>query len=519
MATKKLNIAPPPGADNPNKALYGNVQPGLDTSKITQEMVRPTGTAFNPNQDLMRAQMAYDAQQKPVQQPQAPQQPQPQIQNNYGGLSQDFIKSNPNQAVSDLVSKGYSSSQAQQLVNKARGIKSSLTLNSSDYTSAPVISQPNIPSLADTLTQVKGMFTPLDQAKKDEIAKQVASEFVPKIAEQNRINAIRQTQYKASEAQRGGAGFGRSDLGYQGENNTAQYGADMLSRLNDLQAQETQARISAAESANTKQQQDYLDLATKLRNQQLQEFQQTFQNNMALENQKRADSQATYQRAQSQLNLITDLSPEQIAQLGDLSGLEAGLGLPPGYMSALQATKQGAATAKSAEDFSKFFNDATKLSLSTPAGQEFTLRDPIEGNEYTFQGTQNDVQIVSSNGGIWAVDKNKQSVTQLKAPKASGGGGGGGKAENFQTWLANQPNFVKSLWSNGGEGTKNDIKKQYQSYKSDYTGELPPKITANDVWKELSKPENAGLPDDEKARWIMSEGLNPTTFGLDVPTE
>jgi hypothetical protein len=74
--------------------------------------------------------------------------------------------------------------------------------------------------------------------------------------------------------------------------------------------------------------------------------------------------------------MISELSPKDIASFGDLSNLEASIGLPQGYVSALQRTKQASIDAKTQSEITDVYNKGVQLAMDLPVGQSFSLKNP-----------------------------------------------------------------------------------------------------------------------------------------------
>jgi hypothetical protein len=405
----------------------------------------------------------------------------------------------------------------------------SLTLDSRQFVDSPVLpqsKQTGVPSFEDALKMVQDQFNPLGFAEEDRIKQAVAAEFAPRYEEQRRVNEYRDSLFNAMLAQRGDAGFGQSDLGAGGKVLTQQQGANKINELRGLQAAEEYARIQAATDTDFKRKESYLNLANQLRDQQLQELQNQFTRGIQLKQEDRLERSATATRAQSTLENLTELDADQLSNLGDLSALETSLSLPAGYIDALRQTKLAASQAATKEDFAGFFNEATKLALTTPSGQSFSLTDPTSGNQYQFIGSENDMQVVSSDGGIWMVDKNTQEVKQLKAPtpKSSGGGTDGGvpakMSEEFKAYFYTQtgksvvedPTLAQNAWAdwyNSGQEIREKEKGKAEQEAQ--------KVSANDVWQALADPGTSQLSDEEKAYQIQQMGFDPRDFGFDLP--
>jgi hypothetical protein len=125
--------------------------------------------------------------------------------------------------------------------------------------------------------------------------------------------------------------------------------------------------------------------------------------------------------------MISELSPKDIASFGDLSNLEASIGLPQGYVSALQRTKQASIDAKTQSEITDVYNKGVQLAMDLPVGQSFSLKNP-DGTTTTFTGTKpNEFQVIDNANGMWKVNKDTGEITKIQSfAQSSGGGGGGG---------------------------------------------------------------------------------------------
>ncbi len=291
----------------------------------------------------------------------------------------------------------------------------SLTASSSAITGQPTVAPPSQQSLDQTLAQVQGYFKPLDQSTIDAIGQGVQTQYAPVLADQQRVNKLRDTMFAASRAQAGDTGFGQSDLAREGTIATTQHGVDALNHIRDLMAAETTAKLQAAQSQNFQQQQTYLQMAQQIQQQQHSALQDYIQN--------QANQQQTARtNAQSTLESISQLSPAEMAKLGDLSSIETSLGLPSGYIKGLQATQQAATNAKTTDQYATIFNEATKYANQLPVGQSFTFKKP-DGTDLTFTGTKPDeYQIVDNKNGIFRVNKTSGAIQKIGAGTGSGDG-------------------------------------------------------------------------------------------------
>lgn len=496
------------------------VTPGLKVNYTPT----PAGQPFSPQRQQDQELAAYNASQikppltSPTPPPAAPQN------NQFGGLSQEYIKSNPNQAAADLASKGYSMSDAYKLVNQARGINTNLTLDSGDFTSANTLQRTNVPSLQESLNQVNSMFTPMTADQRNEIAAQVDAEYKQKIAEQEMMNKSREAQFQASLAQRGDVGFGQSDLGAGGKVLTADYGQQKMQELQRIIAQEKANRIAAAEGEQRKQQESALNMAQKLRQDQINENQTLFKNQLDLAQNDRANAQLNLQQGQSVLKNITDLDANSFAQLDpqELANTEAQLGLPTGYMDALYMNKQNAETAKNAEDFNKFAQQQITMASQLPEGQTFQMANPITGDLIEFIGNKDYTQVVSNKYGIFSVDKKTNKVTQIQSFSGMPGYGGGGAkpakmTDQFKAWY--YKTFNESTDANPASAQAEWERFQSTGMGTRLKEEPPAPITDNDIWASLGNPDTQAKSDKEKSTMIQDLGFDPRKFGFDLPSE
>lgn len=535
-----------PGAANPNKALYGSITPASASQKVN--FVKTPGMS-DAEADLGRSrkQYALDLEKRSPMDlidfkkkgglvgPSSPglnvgnttEQYAGQPSVKFGGLSEGFIKSNPNQAKDDLIAKGMSSTDAQRIVNEARGI-SPLTLPSGDYNAAPVVQKTGVQSIDEIYKNLQTQFQPLEQTERERIAAEVEAEYAPQREEVKRLNEARQQLFQAQLAQRGDVGFGQSDLGAGGKVLTQEYGAGKQQELEGIIAREKAKRIAEAEGANLKSQQDLFKMATDLRQQQLSETQAAFKQALDVEQNRRANEQLKLQQGQSFVKNVTDLDYDAFSQLdpNELAFQEAQFGLPSGYFNALYINKQNAENSENLEDFNKFAEQQVRMSAQLPEGQTFNLANPFTGEILDFVGTKDATQIVSNKYGIFSVDKRTGKVEQVQSfagmPGYGGGGGsstsGTAKKGSFNDWLSKQPEFVKSVWNSEDEDARNNVIRQYKNDTGVYTEpDMTDAEQKKQVWKELADPDVASLPDEDKARIIQSEyGFNPEDFGIYV---
>jgi hypothetical protein len=260
-----------------------------------------------------------------------------------------------------------------------------------------------------------------------------------------------------------------------------------LGRLRAAQIAEQNTRLQAANESNRQNQLDLLNQASQLRSQQQQEAQAYVNNQMAqndaalnqykmqIDNTRYANEQQrqaaldqfdalkyqndlkrqqyqdqvqayTTQREQAKdtLAMISELSPQDISSFGDLSSLESSIGLPQGYVSALQRTKLASQTAKTQAEVTDVYNKGVQLAMDLPVGQSFSLKNP-DGTTTTFTGTKpNEFQVIDNAHGMWKVNKDTGEITKIQSfaqSSGSGGGGGGGLANLSNS--SNLPGFLQ----------------------------------------------------------------------------
>lgn len=409
----------------------------------------------------------------PSQQPSLPQNPQPVPQ---APVPQP-IQPSLTISSSDLVNRPLVSSQASTYTPptlptyQAPSLPAYTPPSSPTYTPPQQVQLPELPKLQqinlgnapivqsteDLLKQVQTQIKPLDQQEIQNIQQGVQAGFTPQLAEQQRVNDLRNLFEKAAAAQRGDLGFGTSELTYTGLANVQQSGADALSRLQAAKVAEENTRIQAANEGNRTKQIELFNMANQLRDQQQKEYQTYIQNqvtanDMALQDYKirldntrfaneqsrqqaldqynAAKDQIDIQRQQYQdqlqaydmqrnqakdtLAMISELGPKDMSSLGDLSSLEASIGLPPGYVNALQQTKLSAENAKTNAQVSDVYNQGVQLAMSLPVGQSFSFKNP-DGSTTTFTGSKpNEFQIINNSTGVWRVNKDTGDIEQLQ---------------------------------------------------------------------------------------------------------
>lgn len=276
---------------------------------------------------------------------------------------------------------------------------------------------PPVQSLQDVLSQTRQFFQPLSEERRAAIRGGVEAQFAPQFAEQERVNKLRETMERAAAAQGQQTGFGAGRLSREGRSNVLQAGVDAVNRLRRLQEAEVAAQTAAAEGKTLKEQQDFLQLANQFRQQQIDETQQFFQNQLAVGREQRLAGESNFQRAASQLDMLSELGPEALGQfgVGSFQELESNLGLPQGFVDGLQQTKQAAATAETQEDLVDIFNQGARLATSLAKGQTFELKTP-DGGLISFVGTKPDsFQVINNKTGIFRVNKDTGTVEQIHA--------------------------------------------------------------------------------------------------------
>lgn len=341
---------------------------------------------------------------------------------------------------------------------------------------------PTVQSQDQLLQQIQSQIKPLSDQEKQNITQSVDAGFASQLAEQQRVNGLRNLFEKAAAAQRGDLGFGTSELAYTGLANVQQSGADALARLQAAKIAEQNTRLQAANETNRANQIDLLNQANQLRQQQQQEAQTYINNQMAandaalqeykiqIDNTRYANDQARQQaldqfdslkyenelqrqnyqdqlqaytmqqsQAKDTLAMISELDPNQISNLGDLSSLESSIGLPPGYIQALQQTKQSSLDAKNNAQMSDVYNQGVQLALSLPQGQSFSLQNP-DGSTTTFTGTKpNEFQVINNSQGVWSVNKDTGEITQLQSFSS---GSSGSKSSSSSTRSSGSSGYV-----------------------------------------------------------------------------
>lgn len=393
----------------------------------------------------------------PVQQPQQYQQPQPSPQPSLTVSSSDLVNR-------PIVSSQSTSYKPPQLPTYSAPAAPSYTppqqVKLPDLPNLQQINlgaAPKIQSTDELLKEVQNKIQPLGQQEIQNIQQGVQAGFAPQFADQQRANDTRNLFEKAAAAQRGDLGFGTSELTYTGLANVQQSGVDALGRLRAAQAAEENTRIQAANEGNRAKQIELFNMANQLRDQQQKEYQTYIQNqvtanDMALQDYKlRLDNtrfenenarqqamdqfeaakyQVDLQRQQYQdqlqaydiqrnqakdtLAMISELGPNDMQDLGDLSSLETSIGLPPGYVNALRQTKLSAQTAKNEAQIADTYNQGVQLAMSLPEGQSFSLKNP-DGSTTTFSGTKpNEFQVVNNAQGVWRVNKDTGEITELQ---------------------------------------------------------------------------------------------------------
>lgn len=316
---------------------------------------------------------------------------------------------------------------------------------------------PTVQSQDQILQNIQNQIKPLSQEEQQNIKQGVDAGFAPQLAEQKRVNDLRNLFEKAAAAQRGDLGFGTSELTYTGLANVQQAGADALARLQAAKVAEENTRIQAANETNRQNQLELLNQANQLRQQQQQEAQTYINNQMAandaalqqykieldntryaneqdrqaaidqfdalkyqneLQRQSYQDQLQAYTMQQSQakdaLAMISELDPTQMSGLGDLSNIESSLGLPPGYIQALQQTKKTAQNAKNNSEIADVYNQGVQLAMSLPVGQSFSFKNP-DGSTTTFTGSKpNEFQVINNSQGVWRVNKDTGEIEQIQ---------------------------------------------------------------------------------------------------------
>lgn len=339
---------------------------------------------------------------------------------------------------------------------------------------------PVVQSQDEILQNIQNRIKPLSDQEQANIKQGVQAAFEPQLASQERVNQNRDLYAKAAAAQRGDLGFGTSELTYGGLASVQQEGVDALGRLRAAQIAEQNTRLQAANESNRQNQLDLLNQANQLRSQQQQEAQTYVNNQMAqndaalnrykmeIDNTRYANEQQrqaaldqfdalkyqnelkrqqyqdqvqayTTQRDQAKdtLAMISELSPQDISSFGDLSNLEASIGLPQGYVSALQRTKLASANAKTQSEVTDVYNKGVQLAMDLPVGQSFSLKNP-DGTTTTFTGTKpNEFQVIDNAHGMWKVNKDTGEITKLQSfAQSSGGGDGGGLVNPVDLYTA-----------------------------------------------------------------------------------
>lgn len=307
----------------------------------------------------------------------------------------------------------------------------SLTLGSGQFLNQPFGGQQpqQFGNLQDAFSFVQEQFpTRLSDQKKEEIRAGVEAQFAPVFAEQERVNALRGNLFEAQRAQAGDVGFGQSGLGREGRVSVAQAGADALGSLRNRMEAEIRNREAAALGEDISTRQSQFGLANQLLQQQIGNALAFSQENRALANQRILEQQAASKRAQSVLDFAMEnsLDPTALNEVGtSFDELASSLGISKNALGQALENKRNAQSAQTQQDFIKFFNDQTQWAVKNlPEGQTISMFDPTSGEQFTFEGGQRDIQIISNKRGIFSVDKNTGDINTLqRAPVAVSGGG------------------------------------------------------------------------------------------------
>lgn len=332
-----------------------------------------------------------------------------------------------------------------------------LTLNAGDFVNRDIVPQVN-QTIQNPFTQLTGglqsradiaagLEVPqLSEADRERIRQQVQLEFAPQRERIQRGAAAREEQFDIQRAQRSAGTFGLGDREAAGINELDAQERRELSQFDRTVQAEIQQRIAAAEGRERDAFFDTQGLINQIQSSQLQQL-STLAN---LYNQDRRLALQAQQNAAAQagntLEYISNLDDTGIQQLinqegaGVLNELESTLGLPQGYIDQLRAAKARAAQAETQEEIDAALNEATEIALRTPEGTDFTY--VINGEPIRVSGQEQATQIVSSDGGIFLVDKNKGDITTLRQPTPRGGGGLSGLTESQIAGLEDFASFA-----------------------------------------------------------------------------